>query len=465
MLRKEIREFSRSLEALRDFVDFIDPFLDENRDRIFEGRRTHLIPIALATKVLSPDIFPENELSEEKLRSAFDGDIVITEEPRSDEEDKRRAVKIKVSGRDADNYMDAVKELARTERQKGLLYQSSLMNLTNTVEWFMSQLLHKYFEAYPDAVGSKENVFSLNDLKSFGSIEDAKNHLIDTKVENILRGSFEDWIDFLKEKAKLGMAYLDKHRNHLAEVYQRRNIIVHNGGIINSIYLSKVAPEFKREWKVGDRIRISRAYIDNAISLFEETFLLLAAELWHKQTGEETEIADLLTDIAYEHLDKERWVVAEGLSKFIMSGKGLPELSQLFAKLNYWQAVKWQGRYDDIKNEVESADFSGKGLASQLALYALTDKVSEFFHLLPDVVVIKMKSELMGHRITYEDLDTWPIFREIRKDPLYAKFREEHASEFEASCAKPEKETSKSDSLKNESSSQADSSDNPEATS
>jgi len=392
-------------------------------------RSSHLTPLAMALSRLIPEQDATATPTDEQVKKVFDGEIVLTDNLQSKEEDKR-SIKIEVSGRDADKWEEALKELAKTGRRVELLYQSSLINLTNTVEWFMSQLFHQYFDAHPDAVGSRENVFSLNDLKSFGSIEDAKAHLIDTKVENILRGSFEDWIQFLKTNAKLHMGYLDEYMDLLVEVFQRRNIIVHNGGIVNALYLSKIARELKDRKEIGERITISRTYVDKSIGVFERTFVLIAAELWYKQTGEEGQIADTLSSIAFDHLTKERWDIAEGLSKFIMAGKTVPEITRLFAKLNYWQAVKWQGRYEEIKKDVETADFSGKGLAAQLALDALANRVPEFFQLLPEVVTVDIKPGLRGHRITYEDLDTWPIFREMRQDPLYATFREEHISEF-----------------------------------
>ena len=35
--------------------------------------------------------------------------------------------------------------------------------------------------------------------------------------------------------------------------------------------------------------------------------------------------------------------------------------------LNYWQSVKWQGRFESIQKEVEQADFSAKDPLYQLA--------------------------------------------------------------------------------------------------
>lgn len=381
-----------------------------------------------------------NDPDEEKLRETFDGEIVIEEEESdANANDGKRVIKIRVSGNDANKFEETLKELGRTGKQTGLLYQSSLMNLTSTVEWFMSQLLHKYFDAYPDAVGSKDNVFSLNDLKAFGSIEDARGYLVDSRVEKILRASLEEWIEFLRQNANLGMGYLEKHKDELTEIFQRRNLIVHNGGIVNSIYLSKVAPSIKGKTKLGAKIRTSRRYVDNAIDLLEQTFVLVAAELWYRQSADQSEeIAAVLASISFEHLVQERWSVAEGISKFIMSGKGLPEITHLFAKLNYWQAIKWQGRYAEIQHEVEHADFSGKNLVSQLALNALAGRVSEFFVLLPEVITGDMKPELVGHKITYEDLETWPIFRDIRRVAEYETFRQEHSVEFEKLRSKTE---------------------------
>src|SRR5258706_806350 len=124
---------------------------------------------------------------------------------------------------------------SKTEKQKELLYKSSLINLTSTVELFLSQLLHFYFDRFPDAVGSEIKFFSLDDLKSLGSIEDAKKHLIESKVEAVLRESLEDWLRFWKERVKLSMGYMDTVRDQLIEVYQRRNLLIHNGGRVNSI--------------------------------------------------------------------------------------------------------------------------------------------------------------------------------------------------------------------------------------
>jgi hypothetical protein len=98
-----------------------------------------------------------------------------------------------------------------------------------------------------------------------------------------------------------------------------------------------------------------------------------------------------------------------------MNDKKLPEKYLLIAEMNYWQSLKWQGRFDEIKDHVEGADLSAKDEMFQLARFALLDKITEFYDLLPKV--------LESGKLTQADLKTWPIFREMRNDSKYEQYQ------------------------------------------
>ena len=132
----------------------------------------------------------------------------------------------------------------------------------------------------------------------------------------------------------------------------------------------------------------------------------------------------MLNTIALEHLKKERWAIGTGLSLFILKDKGLPEENILVAQLNYWQGLKWQQRYDEIKKEVEQADYRAKDERFQIGLLALADRFDQFYKLLPSVY--------QNGKIKAEDLISWPIFREIRKQSEFVSFKEKFKAEFEA---------------------------------
>ena len=300
-----------------------------------------------------------------------------------------------------------------TSSHSEILYQNSLISLVSAGEWFLSQILHSQFDQYPNSAGIADKTLKLSDLQSFENMEDAQQHLIEQRVEDVLRGSFEEWIAFLKNQFKLEMGYIDKWQNKLVEIIQRRNLLVHNGGNINSIYRRKVAPELQL-FTSNDaplKLSVSEEYLTESINVFEKSFVLIAAELWKKQKPENGSRCHVLNELAYKHLLSERWDIAESFSLFVKSDKQTPEITRLTGLINYWQSVKWQGRFEEVRKDVEREDLSAKQEIFRLSRFALLDDEDHFFQLLPQV--------LKNGGITVEDLHIWPLFRNMREANAY----------------------------------------------
>jgi hypothetical protein len=410
-----IHSFANSLNALRDFVALVDSLLDEQQRKFFQTHEREILTLGLGL----------NALLKEPMLSDEEADAI-----------KRHVdpeVKIEVTGENSvtialdkvstkEEYATAFKAIARGGTHKSLLYRSALISLISSVEWFLSQILHKHLERHPDASGVKDKLLSLEELKSFNSIDDARKYLVDLRIDEIMWGNFEDWIKYLSEKVKLSLGYIKPVREQLIEIFQRRNIVVHNNGIANSTYLYKVPPDLREGISLGQELRISPEYLSKGIDLLESNFILIAAELWKQLEPENASRGDTLTNISFERLTQEKWHVAEGLSFFIKSDKALPDRTQTMGLLNYWQSLKWQDRFIEVKESVTDADFSAKDELYQLARFALLEENSRFFNLLPQV--------LRNKKLTHEQLSTWPIFRGIRKLNEYSEFVREHGKEF-----------------------------------
>lgn len=229
-----IQDFARSLDALREFVDLIEPFLKERVKEVGKKHRTGLLPLMVALNKLEPHKVTQAESSREdflenKVKELFGENLTINVKGTG----AKGTIDIKVTGTAASKVEQAIKAFHKAARHPTLLHRSSLISLVSIGESFLSQILHHYFDKFPGAIGATEKFFSLEQLKSFNSIDDAKICLIDAKVEEIMRDSFEDYIKFLRERIKLSLGYLDKCIPQLIEIYQRRNILVHNGGRVN----------------------------------------------------------------------------------------------------------------------------------------------------------------------------------------------------------------------------------------
>lgn len=152
---------------------------------------------------------------------------------------------ISTSGEDTDIIANAMTNIKMMNMQLELIYKSILVNSVSTVECYLGNLLKKYFVMYKgEIVGKlieeKDKIYTIHELEEFDSIDSAKEYVIDKKIENLIRGSFEDWCKFLKGKMSLSMGYMKDDYDVLVEIFQRRNIFMHNDGVINRIYLSNV---------------------------------------------------------------------------------------------------------------------------------------------------------------------------------------------------------------------------------
>ncbi|HZL79153.1 MAG TPA: hypothetical protein VFC17_09880 [Candidatus Limnocylindrales bacterium] len=408
---KALRTLGNNMDGLREFVTTVESYLKERQMKIAEKNASHLTPFYLAMRKLNPEDFPTTKVSDEEVTKRFKGDISINVK---DEGDGGKTAQIRISGEGKKDFDRAMAELGKNNQSIQLLYSNTLISLLSSVELFLSQLIHLYYRQFPEAVTSKDKVFSFEDLKGFDSVEDARAYLIEAKVENVLRGSFEDWMSFFKTQPKLSMGYLNSAEAQLTEACQRRNLIVHNGGIVNSIYLSKVLPEIAKKNKKGDQLLVSPKYLKDRVDLFELNGSLIAFEMWKKLSPTDEKRGQSLINIIFSHLSAGRWAVSEGLAFFLMNDKEMSEESILIGKLNYWLSVKRQNRWAEIKTAAEDEDMSAKSQRFQLGWLALCEKLDEFFTLLPKVISSKQLSR--------EELRDFPIFEEVRKDKRCNKF-------------------------------------------
>lgn len=422
MLDRHILTFNENIIGLRDFISLIGPLIEEHHEKAVKEHQLIIDAFEIAKKIeVEEDETQKTEL-QNQLKSIFDGQVIkailldkdkidMEGEESEDLPDFAIAVPVSLNPR-IDQAMRAPR---KTNYQKELLYKNAFIGLLSSVEWFYSQVLHFYYDKHPEAAGIKKKTMTLEDLKTFGTIQDAEKFLIDSKIEEVFRAGFDAWMDILRDEVKLKLPYVRPFFNELLEVYQRRNLLVHNGGIVNSIYISKVSSDISKDLKIGDKLTITSEYLENAICKLHIVFTLIAAELWKKLEPYEERRADILNAIAYRNMNQGRWEVAEWLSCFIKDDENLKSRVKTVGQLNFWLSRKKRGNRELVIGEVLKADFTDKSLRYQLAVSALTDNKEEFFDLLPET--LRTKS------LEIEELLEFPIFDEMRNTSEFEEFK------------------------------------------
>lgn len=416
-LRSGIQGFANNLSALREFVEVVDEVLSTRAHDELERSRADLLPLELALTIMQEDSTDSDDerarLEEQRreLERTLDGRFNVTLEPTEDGP-KKLTLRAK-GGPHAERFGEALDRIRSARHHSALLYRNSLVALVSAAEAFLAELMHWHFALHPDAAAIQDRRLSLRELQSMGTVEDARQYLIDIRVEELMRGSFEQWIDVFKTELKLSMGYLEQRHPRILEACQRRNLLVHNDGRINHIYRSKVDEVLHPKTDADGRVPVTREYVESAIDDFETSFTLIAAETWKRHAPDDAERSAALNVLAYEHLLAERWSIAESFSYFVVGDKLMPERDRIIAQVNYWQCKKWLGVFSDVETDVQTADFSAKEEIYRLAQLALLGDAERFFALLPRV--------LDSDALTEGDLAEWPLFREMRREDAYGQ--------------------------------------------
>ena len=110
-----------------------------------------------------------------------------------------------------------------------------------------ADLLNFYYLSYPAALPSDGKLLSLADLREIGSIDEAEKFLIMKEIDAFLHDSTEGQIDYFIKRFKVDLKCVSPYLNWLLEVFLRRNLFVHNNGIVNKIYLKRADKDYIKQ--------------------------------------------------------------------------------------------------------------------------------------------------------------------------------------------------------------------------
>jgi hypothetical protein len=185
---------------------------------------------------------------------------------------------MKVVSRIDDNRVTAAKallsgekdELARKKLQdsidspdealKSLNQHASVMsmNLTNGVV----SAFQRYFSSIVQAAALKQPLLlsstqiKVDDVLRFSRHRDLVSFIVDRKVNELAYGGINDLERFFNDRLGVKMFESPRERDLLRLFIEARNINVHNGGIVNDIFLSKAGSVEGFEYVRGKRFHV-----------------------------------------------------------------------------------------------------------------------------------------------------------------------------------------------------------------
>jgi hypothetical protein len=304
-------------------------------------------------------------------------------------------------------------ELAQLLVPRGLL-----VALVSQFDAYLGGLIRQLFKAKPDIVDSSGRNLSFSQLTEFGSIEAAREYVIEKEIESVLRESHSDHFDWFEAKFKLPLRKDLPAWPVFIEVTERRNLFVHTNGVVSRQYLEvcrKHACHVPIGVCLGESLPVTREYFAAAYECLLEIGFKLGQVLWRKVQPDDIDKADKNLIVGtYNLITEGHFQLARVLLDFGTETLKVhaSEDYRLRLVVNRAQTYKWTGDEEKCKQILDSEDWTAAALKFKLAVAVLSDNFKEANGIVK--LIGKDDGEINKH--AYRE---WPLFKELRKVPEF----------------------------------------------
>jgi len=274
------------------------------------------------------------------------------------------------------------------------------------------------FKAKPEIVDSSERNFSFSQLTEFGSIDAAREYVIEKEIESVLRNSHGEQFDWFEGKFKLPLRKELPAWPLFIEVTERRNLYVHTNGVVSRQYLEvcrKHACQVPNGICLGHVLPVTREYFESAYECLLEIGVKLGQVLWRKVLPAELEKADKnLVVVSYNLITECHYRLARAILDFAtetLKGHASEDYRLRFV-VNRAQTYKWTGDEEKCRQILNSEDWTASALKFKLAVAVLSDNLKAANEIVKQIG----KDDAEINRHNYRE---WPLFKELRKCPEF----------------------------------------------
>lgn len=283
---------------------------------------------------------------------------------------------------DAASYAHQMLSVSAPRRRTEVLHSSLLTSAVADFEVLFSQVVGMYFSLRPQALSSRELQFSWDDIQQFDSIDELRSFHADRQVEQLMWKGFEEWMEWLEKKLKIKLSEIAMDSDVVKEVFQRRHVIIHNGGHVSRQYLKK-APSAPSTLKIGDKLHVTKEYLESSLDqLFTLGVMMLSAAFFKlvNTKGVLDKAEERLASLTHKMLVDKQWAPALQIAK-ASAALVRTDGARMALQINLWAAQKKLNGLKSIQRDVEAWDTSTLRGDYAMSRYALLDNFEESWKL------------------------------------------------------------------------------------
>lgn len=151
-----------------------------------------------------------------------------------DENEKRDSVPPKT--------FDRLKEFAT------LTSRNIVTNVADGFLWYLSDVIQRAMRRRPEIVKSGQTI-KIEEVFDFKSRREMINYLIDRKINSLSYGGMNEIEKFIDDSLGISMFDTDDQRAKMKVLIESRNVLVHNRGVINSLFIKRIDKAAAEEFK------------------------------------------------------------------------------------------------------------------------------------------------------------------------------------------------------------------------
>ena len=120
-------------------------------------------------------------------------------------------------------------------------------------------------------------------------------------------------LELISEKEGLDINRFRNIKDEFEEIYYRRNLYIHNNGVVNNIYLSNIKDKYNNGVAINTKLVTDDVYLRNAINMLYKIVGTLFYEIQVAYNSKYDKWNKALSDIAFDLLCDKNYDVAEQL--------------------------------------------------------------------------------------------------------------------------------------------------------
>lgn len=295
-----------------------------------------------------------------------------------------------------------------------ILYPCNLVvSLVSLYDAYLGNIIKAIYRTTPEQLKDCNREFSINEILSFESIEEAKERAIEKEAETVIRSSHSEQLDWLKRKLKCSFKDF-KSYNDFIEITERRNLFVHTNGVVSRQYLAVCEENGVKgveNIKVGDRLLADTDYVLKCYNILFEVGVSLGIVVWRKLKKNDEQADFYLNNVCYELIKQERYELAKIMLNFAtetIKNAATEEVRRMFI-INKALSYYLSGDKTACITILDKEDWTATASKFQLAVSVLKEDYEAAGRYMESA-----KSDV--NNIAYCE---WPLFKNFRESEIF----------------------------------------------